>query len=147
VPSFHIIEEAASNGLLVYTVDHFNPDGSFWHRENYVWRGSKGLTRKILRDADGLALMDDGKIAPVKLDVYGRKVQYLPAGRAWARQSQPSFSNREVLSAIRATHQRRLKEGWPQGRIDRLGKLQSSAADIAGVDQLKAQVSLLGYSE
>lgn len=147
MPSFHIIGEAARDGLLVYTVDHFNPDGSFWHRENYAWRGSEGRKRKIKRDVAGLALMDDGQLAPAKLDVDGRKVQYLPEGRRWAYHAHPSFSNAEVLSAIRATHRRRLKEGWPQGCIDVLGGFKSSAADLAGVGELKARVNLLDYKE
>ena len=147
MPRFEILSTTAANGHLVVRSRHYHPDGAFWFEENHVFQGREGLKRKIQRNARGEALLQTGKVAPSRVNYYGFSRQSLPAGESWLLQTQGPFSNKDVLSAIRATHLRRLAEGWPQGRIDQVGPLPGAPADLAGIGQVMARVSLKGYQE
>ena len=118
---FKIVNVFEQDCHLVAQVEHYHPDGSFWHLEHYRWQGREGLKHGRQMNARGQLLMDNGEVAPLKM--VGRLEQaYLPVGRAWARESTPYLNEECILQTIRSVHADRLVSGWPQGSVDILGR-------------------------
>lgn len=144
MPDFRILDVFQQDHHLIVRAEHFNPDGSFWFLENYIWQGREGLKRKRKTDAQGRILMDDGKPAPLTdhPDVEERR-QFLPLGRDWARHDTPHMDEGSILTTIRSIHEQRLVSGWPQGTIDTLALLMGNSQDEVGCPDLIGKFAAL----
>ena len=109
---------------LIVRAEHYHPDGTFWFLENYRWQGREGLKRKRVTNTAGRLLMDNGKVAPLRIeDGDSTPVAYLPKGREWARRSTPHMDEDSILDTIRSIHRQRLTSGWPQGTVDLVSRI------------------------
>lgn len=154
MPDFTILAVATRDGHLVVDVEHFDVVGAHWFYEDYVFQGREGLKRKRTTNAMGELLMDDGRVAPTRLDPDDpaglTSGQYLPVGRTWQLQSTPWMGDESILTTIRSIHAQRLVSKFP-GKDNRLtpnSKLKPSGDDTGGVGQLLTKFSrLVDYSE
>jgi hypothetical protein len=137
---FKIVDVFTHDGQLVVTVEHYNPNGSFWFLEHYTFQGREWSKQKRATNALSQLLLDDGTVAPTNPGVgAGDPPQpFLPPGRTWALRPGPHMDDSSILDTIRSIHQRRLVSGWPQGSIDRLGPAKPSPQDTTGAPALAA---------
>ena len=133
--NFRIIDVFAQDSQLVVKAEHFHPSGAFWFTEHYIWQGREGLKRQRKLNALGAPLLDDGTPAPTRARTErpDQTEYYLPTGRQWGYNEWPRLSETGVLRTIEEIHQQRVLTGWPQGRIDVLGKCRPNYLDPAGI--------------
>jgi hypothetical protein len=130
---FKIIDVEEIDCHLVFCVEHYNADDTFWFLENYRWPGREGNKHKRTTNSQGDILMDNGEVSPTEEDSLGNDMSYLPEGREWAYETAPRVSERLVLSQILSNHNLRLASGWPQGSRDTVSRLPEGK--IAQVDR------------
>ena len=138
---FKIVDVFAHYGQVVFAVEHYNPDGSFWHLEHYTFQGREFFLHKRVTDAAGKFLLDDGTVAPERIVRPGPpeiREQYLPDGRAWRYHTAPQRPPESVLNIITAEHQKRRLTGWQQGNVNTLSSFRPARADQDGCAGLVA---------
>ena len=143
---YRITEIFEQDGWCVVQVDMLHADGSFWHRENFRWRGGQGLCQKRQTNPAGEILMDDGLPAPtraIRPTVPGDAdtEQYLPSGRQWARRHTPHMEEDSILGVIESIYKQRLLSGWPQGQTDILSRIPMDRIQQRDLDGCPALVT------
>ncbi len=138
---FKIVDVFIHDSQLVVKAQHYHPSAPGepvepWFVEHYTWQGREGSKRQRRVNALGEPLLDDGSVALKVTPPDGRVAWFLPSDRQWAYNARPRMSEASVLGVIQETHRQRLATGWPQGKVDVLGRFKSSAADEAGVAAL-----------
>ena len=148
-PDFRIVDVRAEYGQIVFEVEHFKSDGTFWFFELYTFQGREGKKFPRMTNEKGELLLDDGTVAPYKLleGPVSEKQWYLPEGRDWMYSVDPFLGEGSVLGIIRKIYSERLKSGWEKGQsrltvrpldyeqrdIDGLGKLLMDLGNLEGV--------------
>lgn len=149
---FQILNVRALNGHLVIEAEHFNPDGSHWFFEEYLFQGREAFKHKRIADDDGFPLLKrtDSDAAPIGTDdpsgaraarvadSNGTVEAVLSASREWLRdETQPHLRESSVLKVIAEEHRLPHTQGY-DGRIEGAKRLTPSADDLAGASQLRA---------
>ena len=144
-PTFRIIGLTAQYGQLIVEVQHFYPGrNTHWFFEDYTFQGREAHIYPRSYNIDGRWLMDDGTEAPGEYLLEKEYLQYLPDGRDWMFDLEPSLDTESILSVIEATHKERIISGWTHGE-QRLTTtpLDFTEDDAIGSELLKNQFSFL----
>ncbi len=140
---YRITDVRAQDGHLVVEVDHFNPDGTLWFAETYLWQGREGNKFLVAVDAQGRRLMDNGLPVPEVPSSTGGFVEELPPAREFKRTTEVHLSNEAILHTISSIHKRGQSTG--RSKPQALGRIPHSDRDEQGVARLHAKFcSLVG---